>query len=87
MKVINKKIKVISKLYISERDITDVAVPAIDDFWAIDSVTDSNGKSFQVTGIGVAHGGAGARLVTEVTNLIVKGKYPDDQVVSIAFRD
>lgn len=85
MKVVNKKIKVISKLYISERDITDVAVPAIDNPWAVDSVADPNGKRFQVTCIGMAH--RGARLITEVTNLIVKGKYTDDQVVSITFRD
>ena len=82
MKVLNKKMKVISKLYIPEAGVTSVFVPLFKMPSGIDSVIDSNGKKFKVIEIGL-----NSRLYFNgVADLHIKGNYTDNQVVSVTFK-
>lgn len=82
MKVLNKKMKVISQLYIPEAGVTSVFVPLFKMPSGIESVTDSNGKKFEVIGIGLNH----QFDLNGITDLHIKGNYTDNQVISVTFK-
>lgn len=75
--------KVISKLYIPDVDLTSVVISFVKNQEMIKNIVDSNNKTFRVVGFGMNQ-----RLeLNGVTDLHVKGNYDDNVISSIEYGD
>lgn len=74
--------KVISKLYVSDADLTSVVIPYVENQEMLKDIVDSSGKLYEVVGIGMNQ-----RLeINGLTDLHVKGNLQDDRIKKLEYK-